>query len=267
MKLYSIGQASAMIGIPVKTLRYYESIGLCSPSLIDEENGYRYYSIDDIFRLDLIRCLGRQLGMPLKTIQQFFQESADPRTLKSYLTEQSSQLSAQINELELRREFIDRKLAAMEQREKSPLYRVYREELGERELWVKRETIESMQDSMMKARRLAAQERDWSWSEVYILHEEGGAVNTDKREAVIGLMGSSAEELCPYTLAAGSYYSIDYQFRDGAAEASVAMLLRQIAEDGYRTVGPMVNIGSLIDSFSGLSRDYVIKTQYRVEPM
>ena len=69
MKLYSIGQVSSMIDIPVKTIRYYESIGLCTPSQTDENSNYRYYSIDDIFRLDLIRSLGRQLGVPLKTIK------------------------------------------------------------------------------------------------------------------------------------------------------------------------------------------------------
>ena len=43
MKLYSIGQVSSMIDIPVKTIRYYESIGLCTPSQTDENSNYRYY--------------------------------------------------------------------------------------------------------------------------------------------------------------------------------------------------------------------------------
>ena len=85
MKLYSIGQASAMIDVPVRTIRYYERIGLCSPTQIDEDSGYRYYSIDDIFRLDLIRSLGRQLGMPLKTIEEYLSKSGSPEVLEEYL--------------------------------------------------------------------------------------------------------------------------------------------------------------------------------------
>lgn len=264
MKLYSIGQASAMIGMPIKTLRYYESVGLCEPSLIDEENGYRYYSIDDIFRLDLIRCLGRQLGMPLKTIREFLKESADPQSLKTYLTEQSAQLTLQITELKLRQAFIDRKLAAIAQRERTPLYKVYREELGPRHISARPETIDSMRDSMMKARKLATQDESSTWPDVYIL-QEGWDSSSHQRVVTIGLEGNhTVEGLSPLQLEAGTYYSIDYQFRDGAAEASIALLRRQIHEDGLEIAGPMINIGSLIDSSSGQSRDYVIKSQFRV---
>ena len=120
MKLYSIGQASAMIDVPIRTIRYYESIGLCSPSVTDESSGYRYYSIDDIFRLDLIRCLGRQLGMPLKTIEDYLKESGSPETLEKYLIEQEKDIDSQIAALQLRKDFLSARLEALHKRRETP---------------------------------------------------------------------------------------------------------------------------------------------------
>ena len=49
-----VGQAAKQSGLPAKTLRYYEEIGLVEPSRL--ENGYRDYDEDDLARL---RFLGR----------------------------------------------------------------------------------------------------------------------------------------------------------------------------------------------------------------
>lgn len=49
-----VGQAAKQSGLPAKTLRYYEEIGLVEPQRL--ENGYRDYDDDDLARL---RFLGR----------------------------------------------------------------------------------------------------------------------------------------------------------------------------------------------------------------
>ncbi|TIX54260.1 MAG: MerR family DNA-binding transcriptional regulator, partial [Mesorhizobium sp.] len=45
----NIGIASEKSGLPSKTIRYYEDIGLLRPARTD--NGYRDYSVADIHRL------------------------------------------------------------------------------------------------------------------------------------------------------------------------------------------------------------------------
>lgn len=42
--LLSIGQVSEICRISVKTLRYYDKIGLLKPVYIDSASRYRYYS-------------------------------------------------------------------------------------------------------------------------------------------------------------------------------------------------------------------------------
>ena len=56
-KMYSIGKFSKLTGLSTKTLIWYDNIGLFKPDFVNEENGYRYYSVDSIKRLANIQFL------------------------------------------------------------------------------------------------------------------------------------------------------------------------------------------------------------------
>lgn len=72
-KLLTIGLFSKITNISIKSLRYYERIGIFSPAYIDEKTGYRYYSFSQIYIIDAIRfCL--ELDIPLKTFKSFLSE-------------------------------------------------------------------------------------------------------------------------------------------------------------------------------------------------
>jgi len=63
----NIGIASEKSGLPPKTIRYYEDIGLLSPARTD--NGYRDYSIADIHRLRFLQR-SRSLGFSVEECRQ-----------------------------------------------------------------------------------------------------------------------------------------------------------------------------------------------------
>jgi Cu(I)-responsive transcriptional regulator len=63
----NVGDAAQRSGLPAKTIRYYEEIGLISPSRAD--NGYRDYSGDDIHRLTFLRR-ARNLGFSIDDCRQ-----------------------------------------------------------------------------------------------------------------------------------------------------------------------------------------------------
>ena len=66
-KMYFIGEFSAIAGISKRMLRHYDKINLFSPNEINKENGYRYYSENQIAELDKIQFL-RKLGFTLSSI-------------------------------------------------------------------------------------------------------------------------------------------------------------------------------------------------------
>jgi len=65
---YSIGEMAELNFISIEALRYYDRIGLLKPSLVNEENGYRYYTYRDFLFLDKIQYL-KNFGMSLAEIK------------------------------------------------------------------------------------------------------------------------------------------------------------------------------------------------------
>jgi DNA-binding transcriptional MerR regulator len=64
----TIGDFSRASHLSVKTLRHYHEVGLLEPSKVDPDNGYRYYSEDQIPLAQVIRRL-RGLQMPVADVK------------------------------------------------------------------------------------------------------------------------------------------------------------------------------------------------------
>ena len=99
----TIGQVSQRTGIPAKTIRYYESIGLL-PAPPRGENAYRRYSGADINRLLLLRRI-KLLGAPLAEAKHLLEGATDARcvdaqeALLSLVDTRLTALDRQIEEL------------------------------------------------------------------------------------------------------------------------------------------------------------------------
>ncbi|MBE9472709.1 MAG: MerR family transcriptional regulator, partial [Chloroflexi bacterium] len=65
--MFKIGDFSRISQVSVKTLRYYDEIGLLKPAHVDRFTGYRYYSVDQSPRLNRILAL-KDLGLSLEQI-------------------------------------------------------------------------------------------------------------------------------------------------------------------------------------------------------
>ena len=56
-KCFSVGEAAKAVHTTSETLRHYDRIGLVKPSKKDEWTNYRYYTEQDIVRLNTVRAL------------------------------------------------------------------------------------------------------------------------------------------------------------------------------------------------------------------
>lgn len=68
-KFFSIGEAAKAVHTTSETLRHYDRIGLVKPSKIDEWTNYRYYTKQDIVRLNTVRAL-QLMDLPLQEIKK-----------------------------------------------------------------------------------------------------------------------------------------------------------------------------------------------------
>lgn len=70
--MYKIGEFSKLTGVPVKTLRYYDEIGLFKPSHIEDSN-YRYYEEYQIDEIKYILSL-KKLNLSLQEIKEYIEK-------------------------------------------------------------------------------------------------------------------------------------------------------------------------------------------------
>ena len=96
-----IGEFSKLMQVTVKTLRHYEQKRLLIPDEVDEWTGYRYYSIEQMQKLQNIRDLQR-LGFLLDEIKELCESYSCTPTI-SQLTEKIEETEAQLRKLIARR--------------------------------------------------------------------------------------------------------------------------------------------------------------------
>lgn len=77
MPMHTVKQLARISGVSVRTLHYYDQIGLLRPARVGA-NGYRYYGPDELLRLQQI-LLHRELGLPLDAIAALLDSSERSR--------------------------------------------------------------------------------------------------------------------------------------------------------------------------------------------
>lgn len=97
-QLYKIGMFAQMNHITIKTLRFYEEQGLLLPAYVDGENGYRYYTMNQMADIQRITAL-KQAGFTLDDIK-LINQGADTAYLlsskKAALLKKIAELTSQI---------------------------------------------------------------------------------------------------------------------------------------------------------------------------
>ncbi|WP_127533267.1 MerR family transcriptional regulator [Paenibacillus kobensis] len=64
---YKVKEVAKIAGVSVRTLHHYDEIGLLKPSEV-RDNGYRYYSVEDLERLQQILFF-KELDLPLQEVR------------------------------------------------------------------------------------------------------------------------------------------------------------------------------------------------------
>lgn len=117
-ELIKIGEFSKINHVSIPTLRLYDELGILKPIHIDESTNYRYYSINQNARLDMIQYM-KELNMSLSEIKEIL-DSNDLKLIESTLIKKKKQIKDQINELNLSLNAISRTISSIERFRESP---------------------------------------------------------------------------------------------------------------------------------------------------
>ena len=111
--MFRIGEFAKVARVSVKTLHHYDEIDLLKPKLVHATTGYRYYSIDQLPRLNRILAL-RDLGFTLNHIRSVLDEGLSSSELRGMLRLKEAELLNQIQEEQERLERVKVRLRQIE---------------------------------------------------------------------------------------------------------------------------------------------------------
>lgn len=100
MSKYTTGEMAKLCGVSVRTVQYYDSRSILTPSELSE-GGRRLYSEEDLSRLKII-CFLRELGLPINSIGRLLSEEHPEQVISILLDEQSASLQREIKERQTR---------------------------------------------------------------------------------------------------------------------------------------------------------------------
>lgn len=113
--MLSIGEFSKICKVSTKTLRYYAEIGLILPNEINNENGYRYYSIEQLETMLFIQRL-KSYNFSLQEIKSIlkFEELQDEKLYVSLLNKKK-EIDMQVHNLKMTLEELNKDISNLKQ--------------------------------------------------------------------------------------------------------------------------------------------------------
>ncbi|MBI9097977.1 MAG: MerR family transcriptional regulator [Spirochaetaceae bacterium] len=96
--MLSIGEFSQASRLSVKTIRYYQELGILIPSEIDEISGYRYFNQRNFERAQSIVLL-KELGFTLKEIQKILADCDSEDDLNIFIEKKLTEVERKLSSL------------------------------------------------------------------------------------------------------------------------------------------------------------------------
>jgi effector-binding domain-containing protein len=117
--LIKIGDFSKLSFVTIQALRHYDDIGLLKPKKIDQFTGYRYYTADQLVRINYISAL-KGLGLSLDDIKLVLQDAAGYDQIKNILTLKRSDLLQRLADEQNKLAQVDKLLKRIDEEGKMP---------------------------------------------------------------------------------------------------------------------------------------------------
>lgn len=99
--MFKIGDFSKLGQVSIRTLRHYDELGLLKPAKIDRFTDYRFYTIDQLPRLNRILAL-KDLGLSLEQIRAVLSEDISAEQLHGMLMLKQAEIEQEVEEQQRR---------------------------------------------------------------------------------------------------------------------------------------------------------------------
>lgn len=103
--MYKIGEFSRLCRVSVKTLRYYDELGILKPDYIDKFTGYRYYEASKLLLFNKLMAL-KEIGFSLDEIKVYFNSKMNENIME-LINKKRQEFCALVEETQLKINRID----------------------------------------------------------------------------------------------------------------------------------------------------------------
>jgi DNA-binding transcriptional MerR regulator len=107
--MFRIGEFSKIAQVSGRLLRYYDELGLLKPVRIDQETGYRYYSMQQLPQLNRILAL-KELGLTLDQIARLLEGRISTDEIRGMLIMRQAQIEQTVREELMRFRYIESRI-------------------------------------------------------------------------------------------------------------------------------------------------------------
>jgi effector-binding domain-containing protein len=143
--VFKIGEFSKLSQVPAKTLRYYDQLGLFKPAEVDRFTGYRYYSANQLPRLNRILAL-KDLGLALDQIAQLLENDLPVGHIRGMLQLKQVEIQQQVEDERARLVRVEWRLKRIEEEETMATQEVALKQVPAMTVAAVRDTIPSYGD-------------------------------------------------------------------------------------------------------------------------
>lgn len=270
--MFKIGDFSKISQVSIRSLRHYDAIGLLKPSYTDPFTGYRYYSADQLPRLNRIVAL-KNLGLSLEEVKRLLDDNLSAAEIRGMLLLKQAQMRQQISD-ELRQlSMVESRVQQIEREGALSPYDVVLKSVSTLTVVSIREVTPSLaamgkllSDAREAARRQAREFDVWlavfydphfdqsmDWELGFVVPDEyTGAVKLDERR-----------QMCVHTLPAlPQVASVIYQGSYIGLHHGYSALGTWIEQHGYQIAGDSREVFLRIDESK--NEDHVTEIQFPV---
>lgn len=245
--MLKIGDFARLSQVPVKTLRYYDDLGLIAPAHVDPFTGYRYYAVEQLPRLNRLLAL-KDLGFSLEQIARVLNDGVTLEQLRGMLMLKRAESEHQLQEEQARIDRIEARLKQIGEEDRMPEYDV---------------ALKTVPPILVAASRTRIPTNDMvpdvlgaAYTQVYdhiraqggkaldpcmaLWHTTADTYADEDAEAVVPIGGAVAgsDRVKVYELAGGTFASAVHHGNFAEFTQLHPALLRWIDANGYRITGP-----------------------------
>ncbi len=274
--MFKVGDFSKLSRVSVKTLHHYDEIGLFKPVHIDPATGYRYYSSEQLPRLNRILAL-KDLGFSLEQVTRMVDESLPAEQIRGMLRLRKAELQEQAEAVNERLARVESRLRQIEQEGQMSSYEVILKRVDSTRIASARKVVPGPELMREQTGRLCEDvgamlnrtgaKVSGPWLAVY---HESDASGIDVEMGVFVDTDLSANgpvtvrELPTVETMASSVYHGSYDAFDTVGQVYQS-LAKWIETNGYRIIGPCRELYLQPPDFSRGETVGVMEIQFPVE--